>query len=58
MVRTPIRKEVDMRILGIDLAVKAEHRAVVLGERGRFVTPVLKVTTRAAALDQLPALAR
>jgi transposase len=47
-----------MRILGIDLAVKAEHRAVVVDERGRFVTPVLKVTTLAAALNQLLARAR
>jgi len=47
-----------MRIIGIDLAVKAEHRAVVVDERGRFVTPVLKVTTRAETLEQLLVRAR
>jgi transposase len=47
-----------MRILGIDLAVKAEHRAVVVDERGRFVTPVLKVTTRAEDLERLLVRAR
>jgi transposase len=47
-----------MRIIGIDLAVKAEHRAVVVDDRGRFVTPVLKITTRAADLARLLTQAR
>jgi len=47
-----------MRIIGIDLAVKAEHRAVVVDARGQFLTPVLKVTTRAEELDRLLARAR
>ncbi len=47
-----------MRTIGIDLAVKADHRAVVVDEQGRFLTPVLKVATRAAALAQLLTQAR
>jgi len=47
-----------MRIIGMDLAVKAEHRAVVVDARGRFVTPVLKVTTQAEDLERLLARAR
>ena len=47
-----------MRTIGIDLALKADHRAVVVDEQGRFVTPVLKVSTRAEALDQLLTQAR
>jgi len=47
-----------MRIIGIDLAVKAEHRAVVVDARGHCLTPVLKITTRAEALDRLLTRAR
>jgi transposase len=47
-----------MRIIGMDLAVKAEHRAVVVDARGQFLTPVLKITTRAEDLDRLLARAR
>ncbi len=42
-----------MRIIGMGLAVKAEHRAVVVDARGQFLTPVLKVTTRAEDLDNV-----
>lgn len=31
-----------MRTIGIDLAVKAAHKAVVADENGQFVTPVLR----------------
>ncbi len=47
-----------MRIIGIDLAVKADHQAVIVDGRGRFLSPVFKVTTRPEALAQLLARAR
>jgi transposase len=47
-----------MRTIGIDLALKADHRAIIMDERGRFLTPVLKISTRAADLDRLLARAR
>jgi transposase len=47
-----------MRTLGIDLAITAEHRAIVRDGHGRWVTPVLKFRTRVADLDQLLARAR
>ena len=47
-----------MRTIGIDLAIKAEHRAIVMDERGEFITPVLKFATTAAGLDQLLTQAR
>jgi transposase len=46
-----------MRIIGIDLAVKAKHRAIVLGEQNKFITPIISFHTELAALDQLRAQA-
>jgi len=47
-----------MRTIGLDLAVQAAHKAVVLDERGHFCTPILTVHTRPSDLDQLLARAR
>jgi len=42
-----------MRIIGIDLAVTAKHRAIVLDERSRFISPIITFHTELAALDRL-----
>jgi len=42
-----------MRIIGIDLAVAADHRAIIADERGRFLSPVLKLRTRPADLAKV-----
>jgi transposase len=47
-----------MRTIGLDLAIQAEHKAIVADERGQFLTPLLKLSTRANELDQLLARAR
>ena len=47
-----------MRILGIDLAVTARHRAILADERGRFISRLLKFSTCEADLDRLYATAR
>jgi transposase len=47
-----------MRTIGIDLAVRAEHRAVVTDERGEYVTGVVAFHTAPTELDQLLAQAR
>jgi transposase len=47
-----------MRTIGIDLAVRAEHRAVVADERGEYVTPVVSFHTAPVEVDQLLAQAR
>jgi transposase len=47
-----------MRTIGLDLAVRTAHKAVVLDERGHFCTPILTVHTRSSDLDQLLARAR
>lgn len=46
-----------MRVIGIDLAVTAKHRAIVLNERSHFVTPIISFYTEVAALDRLRARA-
>jgi transposase len=46
-----------MRIIGIDLATMAKHRAVVANERSRFISPVIKFETRMADLVRLRARA-
>ena len=46
-----------MRTIGLDLAVQAAHKAVVLDERGHFCTPILTIHTRPCELDQLLARA-
>jgi hypothetical protein len=35
-----------MRTIGIDLAVKASHKAIVMNAEGEFVTPVLSSQAR------------
>ena len=47
-----------MRILGIDLAVTAKHRAILADERGRFISPLLRFRTCQADLERVYALAR
>src|SRR3954471_19820846 len=47
-----------MRTIGLDLAVQAAHKAVVLDEHGHFCTPLLTVHTQPSDLDQLLARAR
>jgi transposase len=47
-----------MRTIGLDLAVQAAHKAVVLDESGQFCTPILTIHTRPSDLDQLLARAR
>jgi transposase len=42
-----------MRIIGIDLATTAKHRAIVANERSRFISPVIKFETRVADLERL-----
>jgi transposase len=46
-----------MRIIGIDLATTAKHRAVVANERSRFISPVIRLETRMADLVRLRARA-
>jgi transposase len=42
-----------MRIIGLDLALTSAHKAVVMDERGKFLTPVFQVTTWPEALAGL-----
>ena len=47
-----------MRTIGLDLAVQAAHKAIVLDQTGRFCTPLLTLHTRTSDLDELLARAR
>ena len=47
-----------MHTSGLDLAVQAAHKALVLDESGQFCTPILTIHTRPGDLDQLLARAR
>jgi transposase len=47
-----------MRTIGIDLAISAIHKAVVVDERGNAITPLLDVTADPAVLDDLLRRAR
>jgi transposase len=47
-----------MRIIGLDLAITSAHKAVVMDERGKFLTPVFPVTTWAESLVALLQRAR
>lgn len=47
-----------MYIIGLDLAVQAAHKAVVVDEQGRFLTPLLRVHTQPGELDRLLMRAR
>ncbi len=42
-----------MRYIGLDLALTTDHKAVVMDERARSLTPVLNVGTSAKRLEQL-----
>jgi transposase len=50
-------KEGKMRIIGIDLGVTAQHRAVIANERSQFVSPIIQFKTELAALERLRARA-
>jgi len=39
-----------MRIIGLDLAITSQHKAVVMDEGGKFLTPVFQVSTWPEAL--------
>ncbi len=47
-----------MRTIGIDLAIKATHKAVVVNANGKFVTPVISFQTRWDEIAQVVARAR
>lgn len=47
-----------MHTLGIDLSVKAEHKAIIADEQGHYISPVLKFSTTPASLQRLLAQAR
>ncbi len=47
-----------MRIIGLDLALTSEHKAIVMDEQGRFLTPILRLNTTAEDLEKLFARAR
>lgn len=47
-----------MRTIGIDLAVSATHKAIVMEADGQFVTPVLRFRTRWEEIEQLVQRAR
>jgi transposase len=47
-----------MRIIGLDLAITSAHKAVVMSESGKFLTPVLQVNTWPESLGGLLERAR
>jgi transposase len=47
-----------MRIVGIDLAVRAQHRAIIANEQSRFMSSIIKFKTQLVDLDRLNARAR
>jgi transposase len=51
------RKESNVRIIGIDLATTARHRAIIADGRNRFISPLLKFHTQLADLERLRARA-
>jgi hypothetical protein len=42
-----------MNTIGIDLGVKGEHKAIVVNERGRFVSLLIGLRTDPASLQRL-----
>ena len=42
-----------MRIIGIDLATTAKHRAIIADGRSQFISPLIKFDTRLADLERL-----
>lgn len=47
-----------MRTIGIDLAITAPHKAIVVGPDGKFVTPLLELHTRRGEIEGMVARAR
>jgi transposase len=47
-----------MRTVGIDLSAKGEHKAVIVDEAGRFVSPVFRFSTTPASLQRLLEMAQ
>lgn len=47
-----------MRTIGIDLSAKGEHKAVIVDETGRFVSPVIRFRTEPASMTRLLEMAR
>jgi transposase len=47
-----------MHIVGIDLAVGAQHQAIIANEQSRFISSIIRFRTHPADLDQLYARAR
>lgn len=47
-----------MRYIGLDLALTTNHKAIVMDDRGRALTPVISLTTSVADLEKLFARAR
>jgi transposase len=47
-----------MRIIGLDLALTSAHKAIVMDDRGKFLTPVIPVATQPESLASLLQLAR
>jgi transposase len=50
-------KESKVRIIGIDLATTAKHRAIIADGRSQFISPLIKFDTRLADLEWLRARA-
>ena len=42
-----------MRTIGIDLSTRGEHKAVIVDETGRFVSPVIRIRTEPASMTHL-----
>jgi transposase len=47
-----------MRTIGIDRSAKGEHKAVIVDERGRFVSPVTRLRTDDTSLTRLLEMAQ
>ena len=47
-----------MRTIGIDLSARDEHKAVIVDEAGRFVSPVFRFGTASASLRRLLEMAQ
>ena len=47
-----------MRTVGIDLSARDEHKAVIVDEAGRFVSPVFRFGTTPASLRRLLEMAQ
>jgi transposase len=47
-----------MRTIGIDLGVKGEHKAVIVDESGRAITPLISLRSEPQSLERLLSLAQ